>query len=77
MKHFVICQNPGCRFVLDLRINGKSLDSPQPVKKCPACGANWSSICPSCDQALIMKLIDGLPYPACCGQKLRAKAQAA
>jgi hypothetical protein len=36
MERFMVCDNPGCRFILDRRINGKSRDSAQLVlKKCP------------------------------------------
>lgn len=78
MDHYSICENPGCRYILDRRVNGKSLHDPQFIlKKCPACGGAWSSTCPSCGQALAMKLLGGLPYSACCGRKLHAKAKAA
>jgi len=53
MERFMVCDNPGCRFILDRRINGKSLDGAQLVlKKCPACGGDWSAACPSCNQPL-------------------------
>jgi predicted amidophosphoribosyltransferase len=77
MNHFLVCKNPACRFVLDRRIDGKSFDSLQLLKKCPDCGGDWSSSCPRCGQALAMKMVDGLPYASCCGQKLRARARAA
>jgi hypothetical protein len=73
----VICKNPRCRFILDRRIDGKSLDNARVLKKCPAGAGDWTSICPCCGQALAVKLIDELPYPSFCGQKLSAKAQAA
>ena len=39
MVHFLNCQNPRCRFILDLRVNGKLLSDAQLIlKKCTACG---------------------------------------
>jgi len=78
MERFLICNNPKCHFVLDRRINGKSLDGAQLIlKKCPACGSDWSSTCPSCNQALAVKLVAGLPYSVCCDHKPHANARAA
>lgn len=78
MSHFLICENEQCRFVLDRRINGKSLAVPPSIlKECPACGGQWSSTCPFCGQALAMKLLGGLPHSACCSRKLHAAAKAA
>jgi hypothetical protein len=78
MERFLICSNAKCRFVLDRRINGKSLDGAHLIlKKCPDCGGDWSSTCPSCAQPLAMKLVAGLRQSACCGRKPKAAAQAA
>ena len=78
MQRYLICDNPNCRFVLDRHINGKSLDGAQLLlKKCPACGGNWSSTCPTCSLTLAVKLIGGLPHTACCERKPQAKARAA
>lgn len=78
MDHFLICDNPRCRFILDRRLNGKSLDGPQFIlKKCPSCGGSWSSTCPSCGQALAVKLVDGLPHISCCQAKTHSTAAAA
>ena len=42
MERYFICNNPECRFVLDRRINGKSVDGAHLIlKKCPACGGAW------------------------------------
>jgi ssDNA-binding Zn-finger/Zn-ribbon topoisomerase 1 len=78
MDHFSICRNPKCRFVLDRRVNGKSLEDPLLIlKKCPACGGGWSSTCPFCGQALTLKLIDRHLHSSCCGQRLQPRARAA
>lgn len=78
MDHYFICSNPKCRFVLDRRIDGKSLDGAHLVlKKCPACGGDWSSTCPSCSLALVVRLVGGVPHTACCERKSHAKARAA
>ncbi len=78
MERFLVCSNAKCRFVLDRRINGKSLDGAHLIlKKCPDCGGEWSSTCPSCAQPLAMKLVAGLPQFACCERKPKAAAQAA
>lgn len=78
MERFLVCNNPKCHFILDRRLNGRSLDGAQLIlKKCPACGGGWSSTCPSCSQALVMKWVGGLPKSACCDHKPRAAARAA
>jgi hypothetical protein len=78
MERFLVCKNPKCHFVLDRRINGKSPDGAHLIlKKCPACGGEWSSTCPSCAQPLDMKLVRGLPHAVCCDRKLDANVRAA
>lgn len=78
MDHFLVCENPACRFILDRSVNGESLDGVRRIlKKCPACNCDWSSSCPFCDQPLTVSFIDGVPRSACCGHKLRAEARAA
>jgi hypothetical protein len=78
MDHYLLCKNPSCRFVLDRRVNGKSLDDSRFIlKRCPACGGAWSSKCPFCSRPLSVNFADGLPHSACCGQKLRGEARAA
>jgi hypothetical protein len=78
MDHLLICENSTCRFVLDRRINGKSVGNPQLLlKKCPACRGDWSSTCPHCGQALAVKLVDGLLHLTCCGKRLHPEAKAA
>jgi len=77
MARFLVCNNPSCRFILDRRLNGASLDGVHEiVKLCPACGSDWSSSCPFCDHPLSVDFIGGLPRSACCEHKLRPEAQA-
>ena len=78
MNHFLVCENPECRFIIDRRVNGESLDGLRRIlKECPACKSEWSSSCPNCSQSLTVSFIDGVPYSSCCGHKLRAEAKAA
>jgi hypothetical protein len=78
MERFLVCNNPSCHFVLDRRVNGKSLDGAQLIlKKCPACGGDWSATCPSCAQSLAVKVVAGLPHSVCCDRKQVASARAA
>jgi hypothetical protein len=76
-SHF-ICSNPGCRFILDRRVNGASLDGVRKiVNQCPECGSDWVSACPFCERTLTVEFIKGLPHSRCCGRKLRAEVLAA
>ena len=78
MSRFLICQNPHCRFIIDRRVNGKTLNGTQFIlKKCPECGSPWSSNCPSCGQPLAVKVIAGLPHSVCCERKPSTGARAA
>ncbi len=78
MDHYLICENPSCRFVLDRRVNGRSLAGPQPIlNRCPSCRSEWSSRCPFCSHALTIKFVHGLAHSSCCGQRLRTQARAA
>jgi hypothetical protein len=72
MDSHLICNNPGCRFILDRRINGASLDGVRNiVKQCPECGSDWSSLCPFCERPLGVRFLTGLPHSVCCGRILR------
>jgi len=76
MQHFMVCENPKCRFILDRRLNGTSTDGVLRVlRKCPDCGHAWSSNCPFCSQSLEMKFVAGTPRTVCCGQPLRPEAR--
>jgi hypothetical protein len=76
MNRVSICANPECRFILDLRLNGRSMDGVRSiVSVCPECGSAWSSDCPFCSQALALKFVAGVPQSECCGRKLRAEVR--
>jgi hypothetical protein len=76
MARFLICINAKCRFVLDRRMNGSSLDGVQKIlRSCPACNADWSSLCPSCDRTLDVTFVAGRPVSACCRHSLRPEAE--
>lgn len=78
MERFLVCNNRKCRFILDRRIDGRSQDAAELIlKTCPACGGDWSSKCPSCSQAVAIRLIGGLPQYVCCDRKPSAAARAA
>ena len=47
MDHFLICENPACRFVVDSNIPGETPKRHAFVlSQCPECGSEWSSTCP-------------------------------
>jgi hypothetical protein len=78
MERFLVCNNSSCHFVLDRRINGKSPDGAQLVlQKCPECGGDWSTTCPSCLQPVAMKLVGELPHLVCCARQPDQKTRAA
>ncbi len=54
MERFLICKNPLCRFVIDLRTKENQVVqlSDLIISQCPDCGREWSSRCPFCLQAL-------------------------
>jgi len=38
MNHYLVCDNPSCRFVLDVRVDGSDWDGRLFLSKCPQCG---------------------------------------
>jgi hypothetical protein len=75
MESFLICENPRCRMVLDLRENGHVLPRSEIiVNECPECGSPWSSVCPFCNKLLEVDWRDGHPSCSGCRQKLQAEA---
>jgi transcription elongation factor Elf1 len=74
MESFLICENPRCRMVLDLRENGHVLPRSEiVVHECPECGSPWSSTCPFCTKPLEVDWPDGLPHCSDCRQKFQAE----
>jgi len=75
MNHYLVCDNPSCRFVLDVRVDGKRLGYGRSIlSKCPQCGGNWSPNGPMPRRALGERWMDRLPHCSCCSGKLNAKA---
>jgi hypothetical protein len=73
MGSFLICENPSCHMVLDLRENGNVLPRSEIINACPECGSSWSNTCPFCSQPLEVAWQDSLPHCLSCRQKLRAR----
>jgi hypothetical protein len=75
MLSFLICENPTCHMVLDLRENGHVLPRSEIiVDECPECGSSWSHQCPFCSKPLEVAWRNDLPHCLKCRQKLQAKA---
>lgn len=53
MEYFLICTNPSCRFIVNLREGAQVLErSKLFIDECPECGHPWSSYCPFCGRPL-------------------------
>jgi hypothetical protein len=77
MDHFLICENPNCRFVVDTLIEGKTpANGSFVLHACPECGGKWSATCPYSGRALIVRWFQGLPHCLCCTRKLLANKAA-
>jgi transcription elongation factor Elf1 len=71
---FLICVNPACRTVIDLRSNGSVMRrSELALDECPDCGSQWSSDCPFCGQPLEIQWRASLPHCLNCTERLQAK----
>jgi predicted RNA-binding Zn-ribbon protein involved in translation (DUF1610 family) len=78
METFLICENPKCRFVLDLGEKGRVASRRRAVlNDCPECGHQWSRTCPFCSHPLGVAWPNELPSCSSCHQKLKAEAEAA
>lgn len=74
MSRFLICRNPGCRFLVDLRDSGSALSPSRVViHECPDCGHPWQTSCPFCLQPLDVTWHRDLPHCARCHRRLRAE----
>jgi hypothetical protein len=74
MQSFLICENPSCHMVLDLRENGRVMrPSGLIIEQCPECASRWSPDCPFCGKRLEVTGRAGLPHCLIC-HKLHAKA---
>ena len=75
MNHYLVCENPNCRFVPDTRVNGKRLGYRRfMLSVCPQCGGKWSSNGPLPRRALGERWMNKLPLCSSCSGKLNAKA---
>jgi tRNA(Ile2) C34 agmatinyltransferase TiaS len=53
MEYFLICSNPKCRYLINLREGAQVLERSKLVlDECPECGHQWSSVCPFCGHSL-------------------------
>jgi transcription elongation factor Elf1 len=77
MDSFLICTNPSCRFVVNLREGAQVLHrSELIIEECPECGHPWSSHCPFC--GLPLEAIRGDDFSRCsnCNREFRPDANA-
>lgn len=53
MEYFLICSNPQCRYLINLREGFRVFErSKLVIDECPECGHPWSSCCPFCGRSL-------------------------
>jgi len=73
MERFLICKNPLCRFVIDLRTKENQIVqlSDLIISQCPDCGYEWSSQCPFCLQALDVTWRQSSPICSHCLKALK------
>jgi predicted RNA-binding Zn-ribbon protein involved in translation (DUF1610 family) len=77
MTNFLICENPTCRFIVNLRDGAHVLERSNLVlDDCPECGHPWSSHCPFCGHPLEVIWRDKLPQCLKCGKQLQPVADA-
>ena len=74
MESFLICENPQCHMILDLRKSGGVLLRwATTISACPECGSRWSRKCPFCSESLEVAWQAGLPHCSSCHERLRAR----
>ncbi len=72
MEHFLICTNPMCRSIVNLRDGAQVLErSKIVIDECPECGSPWSSHCPSCARPLEIIEIGGRSFCLHCNGPLQ------
>jgi hypothetical protein len=75
LEYFLICTNPACRFIVDLREGAQVLErSKLVIDECPECGNPWSSYCPFCDRPLEVVQRGNLSFCSRCSRSLHAEA---
>lgn len=67
----LICENPACRFLIDLRELGQTVKrSSLIINFCPECNSAWSDSCPFCSKALDVTWKELRPRCAICNHAL-------
>ena len=75
MQSFLICENPKCLMVLDLREDGRVMPRSELIlNECPECASRWSSACPFCGKPLEVTWRARFPHCLNCRKKLQPKA---
>lgn len=73
MEHFLICGNPRCRYIINLREGTEVLErSKLVIDECPECGNQWSSYCPFCGRPLQVTWENEVPLCSHCTRTLKA-----
>ncbi len=72
MESFLICINPKCRYLINLRDGAQVLErSKLIIDECPECGNAWSSYCPFCGRPLEATQLCNFYYCLSCKKNLR------
>jgi hypothetical protein len=75
MESFLICTNPRCRNLINLREGAQVLErSKLIIDECPECGHPWSSYCPFCGLPLESTRQNDSSRCSHCHRDLRADA---
>jgi predicted amidophosphoribosyltransferase len=70
-ESFLICSNPKCRYLVDLREGTQVLDRASLIiEECPECGYPWSNSCPFCGRRLKATRRGNISHCAHCKEKL-------
>ena len=77
MEKFLVCGNPSCRLIVDLREARKPLRRAESLlKECPECGSEWSATCPFCAERLSVTRHGYHAHCAQCHRKFHTPAAA-
>lgn len=75
MEYFLICTNPKCRFIVNLREGARVLErSKILIDECPKCGHSFSSYCPFCGRSLEALRPSNFSHCLHCGNELQPDA---
>src|SRR6266849_90949 len=71
MESFLICSNPKCRYLVDLREGTQVLDRASLIiEECPECSYPWSNSCPFCGRRLNATRRGNISHCVHCKEKL-------